>query len=185
MFDTCFSSPLQQKLAASVYESARFTAGRMVKERKLRIADLDDYASELAFRLLIKLRAWDQDRLPLDIYLSYCTRNVSRKLLRCHRYNLKAQGRFTSLDGIEGEMDEVIANKFCPSWKEQAMPDTEISDFIQDLADFEVSLSETEKRFLSLLQDHSVYKAATLSSLGRKRADQLLCELRERLSEEF
>lgn len=185
MFNTCFSSPLQQELAVSILESARRTAHRMVNERRLRSSDFDDFASELSLRLLHKLSDWDEDRLPLDIYLSYCTRHESRDLLDLHRYNMKALSRFTSIESLVHPMEEWFANNVCPSWKDRLMPCPDTSDFIQDLEDIKVSLSKPEQAFLSLLRDHSVFKAATLSGLGRKRADQLLCELRERLAEEF
>lgn len=78
-------------------------------------------------------------------------------------------------------MEEWLADSICPIWADRLLGQASRADGLLDIHAAQHGLSGTEKRFLSLLQDHAVSKAATLSGLGRKRAGRLLERLRGRL----
>jgi len=154
----------------------------MVKSGWLRSSDEQDYASELAVKILKRIEKWDATRLPIEVYIGLSIKRESISLLRTRKFNLKTFSADVHLEGfVEDHSEAGLLEAICREWDgyESCLPRR--PDLEVDVAAVVSALAEVEKHFLELLPDRGFRNAASLSGLTRNDATRLLQRVQKAL----
>lgn len=181
MCNTCLQHR-KKKFAGEILSAAKCNAQRMVKSGLIRSSDEQDFASELAVKILKRIERWDAERLPIHVFIGLCVKRESISLMRTRKFNLKTFASDLNLEAfIEKHSENILHGVICREWDGFDDCPPHAKDVSIDVTAAMSTLAEAERRFLELLHDRGFRNAASISGMTRGDAARLLRQMKQAL----